>query len=264
MLSLFFNYVDELPPGSGFIMYHEGHLAWLAASAGLSLLLCLLYRKYGDRRRRRLELLVCWGAVSLDLLKYVYLGVLGKIGPDMLPLHLCGLAVYLSLFNALRPGKIKMEILYSLCMPGAAMALLFPAWTAFPMLSIVTLQNFLIHILLFAYPLMLVTSGRFTPDYKRLVWCLAFLLAVSPPIYLFNRAYGTNYMFLNIPSRGSPLELFASWWGNPGYLFGVLLMIIAVWVILYLPFALRQRSIVPEPGKGQEIPETEKDAAQMR
>jgi len=241
MVSDFFTYTMDRPAGSGFAMYGAGHAVWLAAAVLTTVLLCVWDRKLSGRRRRALELSVVWTAAALDLAKYVYLFILGETSADMLPLHLCGFAVYLSLFNALKPGSIKMEILYSLCMPGAAMALIFPAWTFAPLWNIVSIQNFLIHILLLAYPLMLIASGRFFPDWRRLPWCLLFLAAAGIPVYAFNKRFDTNFMFLNTPVPGTPLELFARWWGNPGYILGILLMILAVWAVLYLPFIVYSR-----------------------
>jgi len=127
-------------------------------------------------------------------------------------------------------------------MPGAAMALIFPAWAAYPILNIVSLFCFLIHGLLVIYPIMLFAGGDLEPDYKNLPKCLLFLILIALPIYRFNKAFGTNFLFINYPSPGSPLVLFERWFGNPGYILGILILIFAVWAALYLPLVLMRRA----------------------
>jgi len=155
--------------------------------------------------------------------------------------HLCGMAIYNSLLNAHRPGKIKQELLYSLCMPGTLSALLFPAWSAYPAISLICIQNFLQHGLLMIYPIMLFSGKNIRPDYRVLPKCLLFLAVISPPIYVFNKVFDTNFLFINYPSPGSPLVLFDKWFGNPGYILGILMLIIVVWAFLYIPIIITNK-----------------------
>ena len=66
------------------------------------------------------------------------------------------------------------------------------------------------------------------------------MLAIAIPVYVFDVLTNTNYLFLNWPSPGSPLELFA-FLGRPGYLLGYIPLIAVVWLFLYLPFILKQK-----------------------
>ena len=133
------------------------------------------------------------------------------------------------------------EFLYGVCMPGAAFALLFPDWTAYPAFSYHSIVGFLVHTLLVGYPLMLVCGGGLRPDPRRLPRCLAMLAALAAAVYVFDRAAQANYMFLLLPAPGSPLEWFARRLGNPGYLLGYVPMLAGVWVVLYLPFLIGLR-----------------------
>lgn len=67
-------------------------------------------------------------------------------------------------------------------------------------------------------------------------------------MYAFDRAFGTNYMFLLHPVPGTPLELCARLPGTWGYLLGYALLAAAVLVLLNLPFCLLRR------GKSKESP----------
>ena len=58
----------------------------------------------------------------------------------------------------------------------------------------------------------------------------AIMLAL--PVYVLNKRWNTNYMFLNLPPEGSPLAWFA-FLGAPGYLLGYIPLALGVWSLLY-------------------------------
>lgn len=233
--------VTGLPADAGFPMFGTGHFCWLAAAAAVAAAGALWYPRLSETGRRRARRTLCWGIVALDLFKDVYFVAFGVFSYDFLPFHLCGMAIYISLLHAYFPGRIKGELLYSLCMPGAAAALLFPGWTGYPLWNVATLQCFLIHILLFAYPVMLLASGELLPRARNLPWCLLFLLAVSPPVYLFNRAFGTDFMFINAPLDAQPFLLYVRLFGRSFYVLGMLFTLFAVWALLYgVPWTARK------------------------
>ena len=216
------------------------HLRWLAIAAALAALLCLGYCRLHGRGRRALRIAVGCAILLCELLKDGNLLRFGVFDRWYLPLHLCGLAVFFCFYHCLRPGKTVGNFLYSTCAPGALFALLFPDWTAYPPFAYHSIVAFVVHALIVAYPLMQVCGGDLKPEARYLPRCFGILIALAVPVYIFNRRFGTNYMFLSWPSPGSPLEWFADLLGNPGYLLGYLPMAAAVWGLLYLPF-IRKR-----------------------
>lgn len=228
------------PEAVGFGLFSAVHGAYLAAAALSALLLCLFYRRWGAEKRKRLRRGIAASALALELLRAVLLMLSGHYTIGRLPLHLCAMAVYISFFHALRGGRLTGQFLYAFCMPGAAAALLFPDWSYYPALHFMTLCSFALHILVFCYILMQVPCGDIRPDAKSLPQCLGAMLAAAIPVYVFDVLTNTNYLFLNWPSPGSPLELFA-FLGRPGYLLGYIPLIAGVWIILYLPFILKNK-----------------------
>lgn len=216
-------------------MFTPAHFAWLLFSALLAALLCWAHKRSGEVCRRRLRLAAAMLCVALELLRALLLILAGDYGVGRLPLHLCGMAVYICLLHALRGGELTGQFLYAFCLPGAVAALLFPDWSYYPALHFMTACGFALHALICAYVLMLVTGGELRPDIRRAPACLGLMLALAAAIYVFDRLTGTNYMFLNWPSEGSPLEWFA-FLGRPGYVLGYLPMIAAAWAVMYLPF----------------------------
>lgn len=234
-MELFFALEDELPADAGFSLWGGAHLAALALAAALIAGLCLGFRRASETGRRALRHGVGWAVLALELLRAGNLMLRGAFSVYYLPLHLCGLAVFFTLGDALKPSALIGNFLYSTCMPGAAFALLFPDWTAYPVWGYHSVVAFAVHALIVAYPLMLVAGGALRREVRLLPRCFALLLALAAAVYGFDRLVGANYMFLLAPAPGSPLEWFAGFLGNPGYLLGYLPMLAAVWAALYLP-----------------------------
>ena len=219
-------------------LFDGEHLLWLAGIAVLAAVLCLLHRRQSEKGRRILKRVVGLSLLGIYFLRQLILVLLGEYGIWCLPLHLCGMSLYIEAIDCLFPSKFTRELCYAVCMPGALMGTLYANWVYMPTWNFIFITSFVIHGLMVIYPLLALTGGDHRPDIRRLPWCFGFLAAVSVPVYFFNRHFGTNYMFLSRPSPGSPLELFERWFGNHGYLLGFVIMIAIVWTVMYLPFIL--------------------------
>lgn len=236
----FFDFSIEPRSGNSLGMFSRGHVLWLLAALMAWLLMCRSYKRCAPARRARMRRAVAGSALAIELLRSLLLMLAGEYGVGRLPLHLCALAVYISFLHALRGGELTGQFLYAFCMPGAVCALLFPDWSAYPAFRFMSVSSFVLHILLVGYTLMLVAGGDLRPDTRRAPACLGIMLLIAVPVYVFDRLTGTNYMFLNWPSPGSPLEWFA-FLGRPGYLLGYLPLLAAAWAVIYAPFILPRR-----------------------
>lgn len=216
-------------------MFSLCHLLWLVFGGMFVFILSCIYKKSDSQPRRKLRRVVAFAALGLELFRGLVLMAAGQYGVDTLPLHLCVMAVYLCAFHALRGGDMPGQFLYAFCMPGALSALIFPDWTYYPALHFVTVSSFLLHILIMAYVLMQVAGKDIVPCIRKALRCLGLMFLLALPVYVFDRLTDTNYMFLNWPSPGSPLEWFA-FLGRPGYVLGFLPIIAAAWAVMYFPF----------------------------
>lgn len=227
--------------GLGFQLFSTPHLCWLVIAVATCLSLCLAYHRRDEKARRRLELWAAGLILFSELAKDLSLVIAGEYSIYYLPLHLCGLAIFITLIHAVKGWTFIGELLYSTCMPGAACALLFPDWVRYPVFNFLSINSFFVHILLTAYPMMLFFGGKIRPRARRLPFCFLFLVIISVPIYFFDKRIDANFLFLNWPSPGSPLVWFEKWLGNPGYILGYVPMAAVVWTALYLPVELRRR-----------------------
>lgn len=240
-MEYFFLTEKNLPDGVGVNMFGKEHVIWLATAVVTWIFMCLLARRLDAKRRMVMKRVISALIMLSELAREVVFFNAGFKVVEFLPLHMCGLAIFVVLWHALTQSMLAAELLYCLGMPGALCALLFPNWIEYPALNFLSMNSVFVHILLVGYPMILLATGEHKPDVKRLPRCLICLACAALPIYGFNKLTGMNYFFLNWPSPGSPLEFFGNLLGNPGYLLGFIPLLAGVWLLLYTPPTLRRR-----------------------
>jgi hypothetical integral membrane protein (TIGR02206 family) len=232
----------QLPAGVGFALFGRGHCSALGLIFAGSVLVVLLCRRMDLRRRRWLLKVLSVTMVALEIAKDLALGVQGAYTVGYLPLHLCSLAMFISLYAAWHPASLGAgQLVWSLCLPGALAALLFPDWTDMPILQFQSLHSFLYHGLLVQFALVDFSTGQGQPRWSQTWKVAAFLVAAAVPIYYINTRLGTNYMFLNRPVPGTPLMLCARAPGTWGYLTAYALLTAAVVLMMEVPVFLWRR-----------------------
>ena len=238
----------------GFPFWGTVHLAWLGAFLALCLILLPLSRRMTGRARLGTVRILTALLLLDEAAKHVFLFAVGEQDVDYLPLHLCSIGLFICLWYAVRPNPWAGEILFAVSLPGAAVALLFPGWSALPASSFLAVHSFSFHILLALIPLFLLASGDFVPCARRLWFCAAFLLVTAIPIWLLDRRWGTNFYFLTYPGIGNPLVWFEERFGNPGYQIGLPVMAGLLWLAMYgIPalFRLIRRAAKRNGGKAE-------------
>lgn len=215
-LSYFFTYEDEIPDGVGFSHFGPVHLLWLGVCAGLLLLFLHYYKRWGGRRRLLAERGIGIFLVGLEVYRIAVLALIGKMSLYQLPLHLCSMAGFLCCLHAFFKWDWLGQVLYTLCLPGTVLALLFPDWVRYPAIHFITIQGFTFHAGIVLYVICQLLQHNIIPRLAALWKVIVFLLVVVPPVYLFDKKFHANYMFVNVPSPGSPLDWLASFLGNPG------------------------------------------------
>lgn len=238
-MKYFFTPQSELPTGAGFSLGSWEHIAALVLVLGCTLLLLLMSRHLSHGAKNRMLRVLSSSMLVLELGKDLILGLLGAFSIGYLPLHLCSLAMFVCLYYAFHPqAKRTGQILYSVVLPGALSALLFPNWNVFPLFHFQSLHSFLYHGLLLFFGLFPLVSGRSRPGLGAIAPSMGCLCLFAVPAGLFDWYFHTNYMFLRGPSKGSPLEFLTVIPGKYGYLMGLFLLALAVVTLMNLPFWL--------------------------
>lgn len=228
----FFETTESIPEGLGFDAYGPLHIGWLVFLAAMLAAVSLWYKRTSDRQRSRILMGL---ALTIFIGEFVRDGIFaigGNFTVDALPLHLCGINIFIILAYAIRPSEVLAEYLYAVCMPGALAALLFPSWTAMPITSFSHIYSFMVHLWLFMFPFLLLVGG-FKPQFKRLWRSLPYAIPVVIFVYIFNKIFDTDFMFLNGGGEGNPIAFFASKLGNPLYIITIPFLIAIVWSAMY-------------------------------
>lgn len=248
----FFMHKDQLEAMGadvGFDLYCAGHLVWLCAIAAAGTVISGAYKKAGKRRREKTAGIFAVTILVSEILKDIILVANGASIIDYMPLHLCSFAIICMMAHAFcRSGRVKEaagQMMAYAFFPGATAALLFCNWTLYPFFSFMNIFSFLFHGWIIFYFLMIYRAKEVIPSYRGM-WQTALAVAVAAvPVYIFNLIFDTNYLFINEASEGSPLvavwNIFGERFGQGGYLFGVALLVIAVFHGLFLVYTLLRR-----------------------
>lgn len=232
----FWKTVEVIPEGLGFPHYGSVHLCWLAAFLILLVCNCVLYRRLGEKGRKVWRIVVASLLVLDELYKQIPLLITGLFTLEYLPLHLCSINIFVIAFHAVKPVKPVGNYLYTVCIPGAMAALLFPTWNALPVANYMLIHSFTVHILLAMYPIVLTVAGEIRPELKELPKVLFLLVCLAALALICNVLMDANFMFLMYAEPGNPLYLFKEMWGShllgfPVIISGVLLVMQTPWVI---------------------------------
>ena len=140
--------------------------------------------------------IIAWLLIADELFKMAILIASGNYGVGYLPLHLCSINIFMITIHAYKPSAIVDNFLYTVCIPGAIAAMLFPTWTSLPLGNGMHLHSFTVHTLLALYPIVLSVNGDIRPDIRKLPKSLGLLVLMAIPIYGVNLLLDTNFMFL--------------------------------------------------------------------
>ena len=207
------------------------HVTLLAGIALLAISLAWLSRKTPEARRW-LRLALGWGLVINELVWWRFRYAHEGIHRWNLPLQLCDVTLWASALGCLTLVPAIVELAYFAGLAGAGMALLTPdLWSPWP--TYPAIYFFLAHGGIVVAVVVLV-FGRICPLRQGAVWrAYALLLGYFVLAGLFNKFYGTNYMYLcTKPKNASLLNLLGPW---PWYLVPAAALAWGLFWLLWLP-----------------------------
>jgi hypothetical integral membrane protein (TIGR02206 family) len=229
----FLQTVETIPSGRGFPLFGTIHLTWLAVFLLIAVINCCWYRKRSATARMRWKRAVAILLIADEIFKFIVLAAGGNLSWFYLPLHLCSINIFVIAFHAIKPTKTVGNYLYTVCIPGAMAALLFPTWNALPGANYMLIHSFTVHILLALYPIVLTVAGEIKPELKELPKALLLLTGLAALALICNLLMNANFMFLMYAEPGNPLYLFKEMWGS--HLLGFPVLIAAIAVVMLLP-----------------------------
>lgn len=245
MFEYFWKQYEDLPPGLGYMRFSAEHIITLVV---LFVLIVLAVRILTGKRSRLESAMkvIPWIMVCMELFKDGFLVSTGHFGPGYLPLHLCSLGLFVfiaaSLSKTDRWRMIWGEIACILILPGTIAALLFPDWAhLYPVFNFMNFYGYAWHGMLLLYPALMVKRGWTHLSIRHAHYVWIFMFAVAVPVYVFDRIANCNFMFINWPPKGTPLELIAQTTGDSLYLLGYAVFAAIVIGLIYAGVELYHR-----------------------
>ena len=233
--------MDKLDPDYiRFEHFSPIHLAVTAFFVAIIVAACVYYHKLDEKGRQKFLYVMAALLLIDELVKHAASLATGQWEWEFIPLHLCSINIFVCVWHSIKRDDLSAEILYALCVPGALLALLMPTWTNLPFWNVMSLHSNSIHVLLEMYPLLLL-SGGFRPNAKRLPKVFLILLCECVPIFFINKLLGTNFFFLNGTAGNPVLKLLAEIFGKDLYFLGMPFLLVVVWAVMYLPWHLIEK-----------------------
>jgi hypothetical integral membrane protein (TIGR02206 family) len=158
----------------------------------------------------------------------------------MLPLHLCSVMVFLSAFMLVTQSYAIFEYLYFLGIGAAIQALFTPDLGIYGFPHFRFFQTFISHGLILTAAVYMTVVEGYRPTWKSLgrvvVGANLYMLFVG----LVNWLIGSNYLFIaHKPETPSLIDVLGPW---PWYILGLEAIGLLTCLILYTPFAIRDRA----------------------
>ncbi|MBN1667992.1 MAG: TIGR02206 family membrane protein [Anaerolineales bacterium] len=159
-----------------------------------------------------------------------------------LPFHLCAVFVWLSVIMLLTKNARIYEFAYFLGIGGALQAVLTPEAGIYGLPHFRALQTLSAHGSIVTAAVFMTVVEGYRPTWSSIkrvfIWANIYLLVVTG----INLLIGSNYLYtLRKPDSASLLDLFGPW---PVYLLVAEVFALILCLLLYLPFALKDRRAV--------------------
>ncbi len=225
-----------------FVQFGPAHLTVIALLVIISVTLSAAVRyTHSEKVKRNLCRALVVILLGGEWFKYVY--TYTQYGSDYflhssLPLHVCGIAVYLAAYMLITKRQAVFEVVYFWALAGTTQAIITPAVTAgFP--SYRFFQFFIEHSAVIIAVCIAVFGLRMRPRAKGVwityivSWCAVFVIGG------LNYLLGTNYMYLCDPPAGTTPFYFLKW---PWYILFQGGLALVLYTLLWLPFAWKPKS----------------------
>jgi len=238
-----------------FVLFGPAHLVVMALTVILPAGLAIAC---GAGRRVRTMRVIGWSLATVlvvnEIVTYVYswrvYGLETFLAED-LPLHLCGVAAFMTAYILIKPNQLIYELAFFWGLAGTLNAIITPSdiW-GFPAYSFI--RFFITHSGIVASVLFATWGMRMRPRLRGTLYAWVASNVMVVVLGTIDYLAGWNYMYLCEkpagPAGDSPF-FFVDW---PWYILALQPVVLAMFVLLYLPFPVAARVRHKRAHKGTE------------
>lgn len=226
-------------PGHPFELFVFSHIIALIVLITLNILL-IQFKSASDKSKRTTRWALASILIGNEIAWHAWNAAVSKWSiQTMLPLHLCSALVWLGAIMLITKNYQVYEFMYLMGIGGAIQALATPDLGIYGFPHFRFFQTFISHGLIVTSAIYMTIVEEFRPTWKSLIRVAIWMNIYAVIIFLINNAIGSNYLMVNgKPDTPSLLDLLPPW---PVYILYMEAIGIITVLVLYLPFALRDR-----------------------
>ena len=229
--------------GEPFLLFGSAHLIALGIVLVIMLPVIFLRKQFSPQSRTIVRYTFAFILVANELAFHAWNYFTGQWTiQTMLPLHLCSVLVWLSAYMLVTKSYSIFEFAYFLGIAGAFQALLTPDAGIYGFPHFRFFQTFISHgtIILSAIYMTLVEGYR--PTWKSVLHVFVGMNAYMAVIGVINWLIGSNYLFIaHKPATASLIDVLGPW---PWYILSLEAIGFLLCLVLYLPYAIRDRRVM--------------------
>ena len=205
VMNSFWTHKDNIPEGMGYGQFTWKHLLYLAAVA-VCVILSVMWYLQADQAGRILFLRTTGAVLILiDIIKMVLIAFSDVKLSEYLPLEICSFAAYFIVCDSIFIGNTFFpEMLLTLFLPAAIMAVLFPTTSTLPAVNFYTIHQFVYHGLIIAYVIARFAAKEIPLTYPGVWLSILKIIVLAAVIYVIDCRFDKNFMFLR-DTYGNPM-----------------------------------------------------------
>lgn len=232
---------ENIPEGYGYGQFSAAHFVWLFISAVFVTVTALIYKGSDPTQRIMILRILASALLISEICKMISIRI---TAPDLvaeyMPLELCSFAGLSIILDAVWPANTFLpQLMMTLFLPAALMAVIFPTTITLPAVSFYTFHQFFFHDLIIANITARFISGEMPLTYAGVWLSILKICVLAAVIYVIDVIFDRNFMFLRKTYGNSMLEVI---WKKTGgglkYTAGLVCFCIVMIHVFYLIFRL--------------------------
>lgn len=230
-------------------IFNAAHLGIMIFIMILGFVLIQIGLTLSDSGKRKLAWGISFYLVMEELLdRGFHVLLLHEPLKNNLPLHLCGMSVFLVAYLLVRPSQRLFELTYYWGLAGASMSILTPD-VKFMFPHVLYLTFFISHGLIIIGNMYVLFVFAYRPGRDSLKWVFIATNIAALVIFPINLWLNTNYLFLlEKPAGVNLMDMMGPW---PWYLLSLELAAMIFFGVLYLPFINKNEVVNQSKGNSK-------------
>jgi hypothetical integral membrane protein (TIGR02206 family) len=230
-----FRYITPDYTGAPFALFGTAHIVTSLVLLGAGAYAIRAARRGSMVRKHSLRRLLAYILAVNELSWHAWNLVFGLWDiQHMLPLHLCSVMIWVTIYVFLTEKTGLYPVVYFLGVAGAVQAIITPDAGPFGFPHFRFFQTMIAHTGLVVAGLWVVMAEDCRPDFRSFVRVLVGLNVYAAVVWIVNLFVGSNYLYMGgKPATTSVLDFFPEW---PWYVVILEVVAFAVLGLLYLPF----------------------------